>query len=54
MKIELRKYLQYVVLAVLYLGAIQPGYAHDYEGAGLKKEAIVAGKIKPWEKNFKK
>ena len=29
MKIEIKKYLQYLFLVVLFLGAIQPGYAND-------------------------
>ena len=53
MKIRIRKYLQYVFLLVLFLGAIQPNYANDLgelrSEITTEKSAIGNEMVKAWK-----
>jgi len=56
MKIQIKKYWQYVFLVLLLLGAIQPSYASDLGGLPVKieaeKSAVGTEFVKAWEALF--
>ena len=56
MKIEIKKYLQYLFLVVLFLGAIQPGYANDLGELQSEKLAEKSAQgtdvFKSWEVQY--